>query len=155
MRATAFSLLTPFYFIKAGLLVSLPAVASGALLIAAFLGVKVGAKFVGVWPVSRVLGMSTRNANFTVLLMSTGLTFGTISALFGLSHGYIDQSMYTILVTTVILSALVPTIVATTLFEPRIRGDEERDEVEAAEEIDAGPLPRPHAGDPAPEGPTA
>jgi Kef-type K+ transport system membrane component KefB len=142
MRATAFSLLTPFYFIKAGLLVSLPAVANGVLLIAAFLGLKVGAKFAGVWPVSRGFGMSIRDANFTTLLMSTGLTFGTISALFGLSHGYIDQSMYTILVTTVILSAVVPTLIATTFFEPRIRGDEEREEVDAAEEIDVGPLPR-------------
>ena len=155
MRATAFSLLTPFYFIKAGLLVSLPAVANGALLIVAFLGVKVGAKFVGVWPASRAFGMVRREANFTTLLMSTGLTFGTISALFGLSNGLIDQTMYTVLVTTVILSAVIPTLIATTFFEPRIRGDDERDEVEAAEEIDAGPLPRPHMGEGSARGLTA
>jgi hypothetical protein len=69
--------------------------------------------------------------------MSTGLTFGTISALFGLRNGLIDQPQYTILVTTVILSAVVPTLIATTFFEPRIRGSSELDEVEAAEEIDA------------------
>ncbi|HMJ80920.1 MAG TPA: hypothetical protein VK592_07750, partial [Candidatus Dormibacteraeota bacterium] len=79
----------------------------------------------------------------TTLLMSTGLTFGTIASLFGLSNGYIDQAQYTILVTTVILSAVVPTLIATTFFEPHIRGLAEQAEVEAAEEIDAGPLPHP------------
>ena len=44
MRATAFSLLTPFYFLKAGSLVSLPSIAAGAGLITLFLAVKVGAK---------------------------------------------------------------------------------------------------------------
>lgn len=143
MRAIAFSLLTPFYFLKAGLLVSVGAVVGGAGLIGAFLLVKVGAKLVGVWPVSRGLGLGTHDANYTTLLMSTGLTFGSISALFGLTHGYIDQEAYAVLVTTVILSAVVPTLVATTFFEPRVRAAIELEEIEAAEEIDAGPLPHP------------
>jgi Kef-type K+ transport system membrane component KefB len=143
MRATAFSLLTPFYFIKAGLLVSLGAIVAGAGLIGAFLLVKVGAKVVGVWPVSRGLGLRTDDATYTTLLMSTGLTFGSISALFGLTHGYIDQSAYTVLVTTVMLSAVVPTLIATTFFEPRVREAIELEEFEAAEEIDAGPLRHP------------
>ncbi|MGZ6213365.1 MAG: cation:proton antiporter [Candidatus Limnocylindria bacterium] len=138
MRAIAFSLLTPFYFIKAGLLVSLPEMAAGAGLIVVLLLIKVGAKTVGVWPVSRLAGLVPRDANYTTLLMSTGLTFGTISALFGLRNGLIDQPQYTILVTTVILSAVIPTLIATTFFEPHLRGAGERDEVEAAEEIDAG-----------------
>ena len=143
MRAIAFSLLTPFYFIKAGLLVSLPAIAAGAGLIAVLLLIKVAAKSVGVWPVSRLAGLAVREANYTTLLMATGLTFGTISALFGLRNGLIDESQYTILVTTVILSAVVPTLIATTFFVPRIRGTGELDEVEAAEEIDASVLPHP------------
>ena len=148
MRSIAFSLLTPFYFIKAGLYVSLPAVVAGAGLIGAFLLIKVVAKTVGVWPVSRAFGMPVREANYTTLLMSTGLTFGTIAALFGLTNGYIDQVTYTILVTTVILSAVVPTLIATTFFEPRLETALEAEEVEAAEEIDAGPfrLPRTSAG---------
>jgi hypothetical protein len=78
--------------------------------------------------------------------MSTGLTFGTIAALFGLSHRYIDQATYTVLVTVVILSAVVPTLLATTFFEPQPAGDEAFEDFEAAEEIDAGPLPvPPHA----------
>ena len=143
MRAIAFSLLTPFYFIKAGLLVSLPAVVSGAGLIAALLAVKVGAKVVGVWPTARAFRMPVREANYTTLLMSTGLTFGTISALYGFTNGYIDQAAYTVLVTVVILSAVIPTIIATTFFEPRRIGADAVEDVDAAEEIDAGPLPRP------------
>jgi hypothetical protein len=72
--------------------------------------------------------------------MSTGLTFGTIAALFGLSHGQIDQSMYTILVTVVILSAVVPTLLATTFFEPRRPSAEALEDFDAAEEIDLGPI---------------
>ena len=140
MRAIAFSLLTPFYFIKAGLYVSLPAVAAGAALIGAFLAVKLAAKGVGVWPTAKAFGMPVREANYTTLLMATGLTFGTISALYGLTNHIIDQAAYTILVTTVILSAVVPTLIATTFFEPRSRTALEAEELEATEEIDAGPV---------------
>jgi Kef-type K+ transport system membrane component KefB len=140
MRATAFSLLTPFYFLKAGSLVSLPAIAGGAGLIAVFLAAKVGAKVVGVWPTAHAFGLPPRDANYTTLLMSTGLTFGTIAALYGLTNGYIDQAAYTILVTVVILSAVVPTLIATTFFEPQPAGGRAFEDFEAAEEIDAGPL---------------
>ena len=142
MRAIAFSMLTPFYFLKAGSLVSLPAVAAGGGLIALFLGVKVGAKLVGVWPTARVFKLPTRDANYTTLLMSTGLTFGTIAALYGLTNGYIDGPTYTILVTVVILSAVAPTLLATTFFEPQIPADEAFEDAEAADEIDASPRPR-------------
>lgn len=147
MRATAFSLLTPFYFLKAGSLVSLPALATGAGLIGLLLLAKVAAKALGVWPTARLLGLGARDATYATLLMSTGLTFGTIAALFGLTHGYIDQATYTILVTVVILSAVIPTLLATTFFEPQPTGEEAFEDFEAAEGIDAGPLPvPPHAG---------
>jgi len=55
---------------------------------------------------------------YTTLLMSTGLTFGTISALFGYTNKIINQEQYTILVTAVILSAVVPTIIAQKWFQP-------------------------------------
>jgi hypothetical protein len=55
--------------------------------------------------------------------MATGLTFGSISALFGLTHGYIDRSQYTILVTVVILSAVVPTLIAERFFRPEIEAE--------------------------------
>jgi Kef-type K+ transport system membrane component KefB len=140
MRAIAFALLTPFYFLRAGSLVSMPAILAGVGLIALFLAVKVGAKVVGVWPMTRAFGHPMRDANYTTLLMSTGLTFGTIAALYGLNHGYIDQATYTILVTVVILSAVIPTLVATTFFEPRPADDASFEDFEAAEGIDAGPL---------------
>jgi Kef-type K+ transport system membrane component KefB len=120
MRSIAFTMLTPFYFIKAGLFVSLPAVASGAGLIAMLLAVKLVAKFVAVWPLARAFHLPTREANYTTLMMATGLTFGTISALFGLENHLIDQTQYTVLVTVVIGSAVVPTLIAQSFFEPKV-----------------------------------
>ncbi len=120
MRSIAFTMLTPFYFLKAGLFVSLPALATSAGLVIALLGVKLGAKFIGVWPVARAFRLPRREANYTTLMMATGLTFGTISALFGLENHYIDQTQYTVLVTVVIGSAVVPTIVAQTFFQPQV-----------------------------------
>jgi Kef-type K+ transport system membrane component KefB len=118
MRAIAFTMLTPFYFLKAGLFVSLPAVASGALLITALLLVKMGTKVVGIWPLTRLFRFEQREGMYTTLLMSTGLTFGTISALFGLSNHIINQTQYTVLVTVVIGSAVIPTLIAQRYFEP-------------------------------------
>jgi Kef-type K+ transport system membrane component KefB len=120
MRTVAFAVLTPFFFIKAGLFVSLSGVLAGFGLIMAFLGVKVAAKFAGVWPMARVFLLNVRHSNYTTLLMSTGLTFGTISALFGLNNGFIDQRQYTILVTVVVGSAVIPTLIAQTWFRPHI-----------------------------------
>ena len=119
MRTIAFALLTPFFFIKAGTLVSLPALLAGGLLIIVLLGVKVTTKFIGVWPLTRAFKMTAREGNYTTLLMSTGLTFGSISALYGLTHGIINQVQYTILVTVVIGSAVIPTFIAQTWFLPK------------------------------------
>jgi hypothetical protein len=52
-------------------------------------------------------------------MMSTGLTFGTISALFGLNHHIITQSQYSFLVAAVIGSAVIPTAIANAFFMPR------------------------------------
>ncbi len=118
IRTIAFSMLTPFYFLKAGLFVSLPAVVAAAGLIAALLAVKMVTKIVGVWPLARAFKLGPREANYTTMLMSTGLTFGTISALFGLTNGIISQAQYSVLVTVVIGSAIVPTLIAQTFFMP-------------------------------------
>jgi len=59
-----------------------------------------------------------REGWYYTLMMSTGLTFGTISALFGLNHGIISQAQYSYLVATVIGSAVVPTIIANAFFMP-------------------------------------
>jgi Kef-type K+ transport system membrane component KefB len=121
MRSIAFAMFTPFYFIKAGIYVSLPALWSGAAIIAALLLLKMLTKIGGVWPLARLHYMRSREARYTTLLMATGLTFGTISALFGLQNKIIDQAQYTLLVSTVILSAFVPTLIAQKLFQPKLK----------------------------------
>src|SRR6266511_4120588 len=120
MRSIAFAVFTPFYFIKAGLYVSLPALWSGMLIISVFLSLKMVTKIVGVFPLARLHYMNKREASYTTLLMATGLTFGTISALFGLQNHLIDQRQYSILVTVVILSAFVPTLIAQKFFQPSV-----------------------------------
>jgi Kef-type K+ transport system membrane component KefB len=120
MRSIAFAVFTPFYFIKAGLYVSLPALWTALGVIAVLLLLKMLTKLVGVFPLARMHYMRTREASYTTLLMATGLTFGTISALFGLQNHIIDQRQYTILVTVVILSALIPTLIAQTFFQPSV-----------------------------------
>jgi len=118
IRVATFSLLTPFYFLKAGTLVDFHAILTAWVLIALLLGVKITAKFAGVWPLVHAFRFGRREGLYTTLLMSTGLTFGTISSLFGLTHGIIDQRQYTVLVTVVILSAIVPTLIAERWFDP-------------------------------------
>lgn len=88
--------------------------------IAILLLLKLLTKGISVWPLCRTFNMSVRESNYTTLLMSTGLTFGTISALFGFQHKIIDQTQYTILVTVVILSAFVPTLIAERLCRPTL-----------------------------------
>ena len=117
-RSIAFAMFTPFYFIKAGLYVSLPALWPALAVIVGLLFLKMLTKTVGVWPLARTHLMNRREASYTTLLMATGLTFGTISALFGFQNHIIDQRQYTILVTVVILSAFVPTLVAQKFFQP-------------------------------------
>jgi Kef-type K+ transport system membrane component KefB len=118
LRTLTFGLLTPFYFIRAGSFVSLPAlIAAPAAFFILFLA-KMMTKFVGVYPVTRLYRSPHQEAMYTTLLMSTGLTFGSISALFGLSHGIIDQAQYSFLVATVIGSAVIPTLIANAYFLP-------------------------------------
>ena len=121
MRIIAFTLLTPFYFLKAGSLVEFDAVLASAGLIFIFLGIKMATKFVGILPLTRAFHFDRREGMYTTLLMSTGLTFGTISALFGLTNHIIDQRQYTILVTAVIGSAVVPTLIAQRWFQPAFK----------------------------------
>ena len=120
MRSIAFAIFTPFYFIKAGLYVSLPALWAGLGIIGSLLLLKMITKLVGVFPLARMHYMGTREAGYTTLLMATGLTFGTISALFGLQNKIIDQRQYSILVSVVILSAFVPTLIAQKFFQPTV-----------------------------------
>jgi Kef-type K+ transport system membrane component KefB len=119
LRTLTFGLLTPFYFIRAGSFVSIPALIAAPAAFIFFLVVKMATKIVGVYPVTKLFGAPDKEGMYTTLLMSTGLTFGTISSLFGLSHGIINQSQYSALVAAVIGSAVIPTLIANAFFLPR------------------------------------
>ncbi len=115
-RVVAFALLTPFFFIKSGMNVSLRAVGANLTLMLGLLGIKLLTKAVGVYPPAR--RFLTQGATYTTLLMSTGLTFGTISSLYGLNAGILTRDQFSVLVTVVVLSAVVPTWIAQRFFQP-------------------------------------
>lgn len=118
LRTLTFGFLTPFYFIRAGSFVSVPALIAAPVMFLALLAAKMVTKVAGVYPVTVGFRSPKREAAYTTLLMSTGLTFGTISSLFGLSHGIIDQAQYSILVACVIGSAVIPTLIANAFYLP-------------------------------------
>ena len=115
LRTLTVGFLTPFYFLRAGTFVSLPALISAPIVFLALLGGKVFSKIFGL------IGLFRRNRDerwYYTLLMSTGLTFGTISALYGLSHNIVTRAQYSFLVAVVIASAVVPTLIANFAFMP-------------------------------------
>jgi Kef-type K+ transport system membrane component KefB len=116
IRVVAFAFLTPFFFIKGGLNVSLGAVFANLGILAVLFAAKMVPKLGFVFPLAR--RHIPRHAAFATLLMSTGLTFGTISALFGLNAGIIDETQFSLLITVVVASALIPTAIAQTFFHP-------------------------------------
>jgi glutathione-regulated potassium-efflux system ancillary protein KefC len=119
LRTLCFGFLTPFYFIRAGSFVSVPDLVAAPVAFLCMLFVKLATKLAGVYPVARGFGQPKQEGMYTTLLMSTGLTFGTISSLFGLSHGIIDQAQYSALVAAVVASAVVPTLIANAIYLPR------------------------------------
>lgn len=119
LRTLTLGLLTPFYFLRAGSFVSVPALVAAPVAFLTMLLLKIASKSAGVYPVARAFGSPNKVSMYTTLLMSTGLTFGTISSLFGLSHGIVDQAQYSALVAAVVASAVVPTLIANAWFLPR------------------------------------
>jgi Kef-type K+ transport system membrane component KefB len=128
IRVVAFSFLTPFFFLKGGLNVTLGGLSGSLVLLAGFFLVKLLAKFAGVLPVA--IRYARPHAIYTNLLMSTGLTFGTISSLYGLNNGIIDRSQFSVLISAVVLSAIIPTLVAQRFYSPPVH------KLTAQEEID-------------------
>jgi Kef-type K+ transport system membrane component KefB len=116
LRVVAFAFLTPFFFIKGGLNVSLSAVWANLGVLALLCVAKIVPKIGGVYPLARKY--TSPHAAFTTLLMSTGLTFGTITSLYGLQAGIIDRTQFSLLVTVVVLSAIIPTAIAQRFFSP-------------------------------------
>ena len=119
LRTLTIGLLTPFYFLRAGVLVSIPAVIAAPLIFLVLLAAKVGSKIFGLYPAIAPFHSGKKERWYYTLLMSTGLTFGSISALYGFSHGIISREQYSFLVAVVIGSAVIPTMIANFAFFPR------------------------------------
>ena len=125
LRVVAFAFLTPFFFLRGGLNVSLGAVVANIGLLGLLFGAKMIPKLALVFPFAR--RAEPEHGTFITLLMSTGLTFGTISSLYGLNAGIIDKTQFSLLVTVVVLSAIVPTAIAQVFFSPGHISDIERE----------------------------
>jgi Kef-type K+ transport system membrane component KefB len=117
MRVVAFAFLTPFFFLKGGMNVSTGALWANLGILALLFAGKMIPKLLGVYPLARVY--TAPHAVFTTLLMSTGLTFGTITSLYGLNAGIIDRTQFSLLLSVVVLSAIVPTAIAQRFYSPR------------------------------------
>ncbi len=119
LRTLVVGFLTPFYFLRAGTFVSLPDLIAAPTVFLLLFGGKVISKIFGLYP---VIGRFRRKRDerwYYTLMMSTGLTFGTISALYGLSHNIVSQGQYSFLVAVVIASAVIPTVIAGIAFLPK------------------------------------
>jgi Kef-type K+ transport system membrane component KefB len=116
LRTVAYAIITPIFFIVGGLNISVPLILGGLLLFLVLFVIKILMKFAGVYFLAKkyIPGGSV----YTTLLMSTGLTFGTIASVFGLTSGIIDQVQYSILVGVVVASAVIPTFIAQQWFRP-------------------------------------
>jgi Kef-type K+ transport system membrane component KefB len=125
LRVVAFAFLTPFFFLRGGLNVSLGAVFANLGLLALLFGAKMIPKIGLILPLGK--RAVPEHATFTTLLMSTGLTFGTISSLYGLNAGIIDRTQFSLLVTVVVLSAIVPTAIAQRWFSPDVEAERAAD----------------------------
>jgi Kef-type K+ transport system membrane component KefB len=148
LRVVAFAFLTPFFFLRGGMNVSLGAVFANLGVLAVLAAAKLVPKLGLVLPLAR--RYAPEHAPFMTLLMSTGLTFGTISALYGLTAHIIDRTQFSLLVTVVVLSAIVPTAIAQRWFSPDVDAERAGDTLTAAARTRARHgLPDPV---PAPEG---
>ncbi len=119
LRTLTVGFLTPFYFLRAGTFVSLSALISAPLILVLLLAGKVASKIFGLYPVIAMFRKERNERWYYTLLMSTGLTFGTISALYGYTHNIVNQNQYSFLVTAVIGSAVIPTMIASIAFLPK------------------------------------
>jgi len=116
LRTVAYAVITPIFFIVGGLKVSLTLIASAIGLFIILFAIKLLMKFLGVYFFAKrfIPGGSI----YTTLLMSTGLTFGTIASVFGLSSGLINEVQYSVLIGVVVASAVIPTFIAQKWFLP-------------------------------------
>jgi len=120
LRVVSFAFLTPFFFVKGGMNVSTSAVWGSLGVLGLLFVAKMGPKLIGVYPLAR--RFMAPHAPFATLLMSTGLTFGTITSLYGLSAHIIDRTQFSLLIAVVLLSAIIPTAIAQRFYQPDAPG---------------------------------
>lgn len=116
LRTVAYAVITPLFFLVGGINISFPLIATAFGLFAVLFALKLVTKFLGVYFLAR--RYLPHGSMYTTLLMSTGLTFGTIASVFGLNAGYINQTQYSVLVGVVVASAVIPTFIAQKWFMP-------------------------------------
>ena len=116
LRTVAYAVITPLFFIVGGLKVSFSQIAAVFGLFLVLFALKMATKFVGVYFLAK--RYLRHGEIYTTLLMSTGLTFGTIASVFGLNTGYIDRTQYSVLLGVVLASAVIPTFIAQKWFMP-------------------------------------
>jgi len=100
-------------------LVSLPSIMVAPLTFILLFAGKIIFKIFGLYSVMSNFKKNKKEKWYYTLLMSTGLTFGTISALYGYTNNIITKEQYSYIVATVIASAVLPTLIANKFFLPR------------------------------------
>jgi len=144
LRVVAFAFLTPFFFLRGGMNVSLGAVFANLGLLALLFAAKLIPKVALVMPLAR--RHVPEHAAFATLLMSTGLTFGTISSLYGLNAHIINRTQFSLLVTVVVLSAIIPTAIAQRWFSPDVDAERVSDAERQGVASTTQPVPVGEAG---------
>jgi len=117
LRVVSFAFLTPFFFLKGGMNVSVSALWANLGILGILIVAKMAPKFAAIYPLAR--RFTAPHATFTTLLMSTGLTFGTITSLYGLNAHIIDRTQFSLLIAVVVISAIVPTAIAQRFYQPQ------------------------------------
>jgi Kef-type K+ transport system membrane component KefB len=116
MKTVAFAFLTPIFFIIGGMKLSLYFIIANLPLFIVLLLTRQLSKMAGIYIFARRYVEADRT--YTTLLLSTGLTFGLIACLFGLSAGYLNQMQYSILTGVLIVSTIIPTFIAQKWYSP-------------------------------------
>ncbi|HOY65773.1 MAG TPA: cation:proton antiporter [Candidatus Ozemobacteraceae bacterium] len=112
LQSIVFGLVAPVFFFKAGLSVRLINLHTGLLPALAVLGLaSFGGKIAGTWLAARRF-LPAAEARRAAILFNYQLSFGIVTAAFGLESGIIDASGYLTILVLVISSSLFTTLLA-------------------------------------------
>lgn len=117
LQTVSFTVITPIFFIVAGTRISLPIIFASFGLFILILVVRQLSKFVGVYTISKYNFSSNRM--YITMILSTGLTFGLVAAMYGLTNGIITNDTYSILAGILVLSTIIPTFIGNRFYAPK------------------------------------